>query len=195
MKEFLESTDLLQTIVGETFRNNEEAQRLSANLSEQQINWKPATDKWSIAQCLDHLAVTTAEFDALFTEAIERGRRKWPVGVAIPYRPSMIGGWLIRQIVPENERKARAPKVFKPSGASAISGALDTFLQQEESFLGFVRQATGLDYNRTRLRSPVTRFVRYSLADAFVIIVVHGRRHLLQAQRVLETPGFPHSQN
>ncbi len=194
MKEFLESPDLLQTIADETIKNNDDAKRLAANLSEQQLNWKPAPDKWSIAQCLDHLAVTGAEFDALLTEAIERGRRKWPVAGSIPYRPSMLGGWLIRQIVPESKRKVNAPRVFKPSDASSIGGSLTKFLQQEESFLSFVRQASGVDYNKTRLRSPVTRLLRYSLADAFVITVVHGRRHLAQARRVVETPGFPQSQ-
>jgi hypothetical protein len=33
--------------------------------------------------------------------------------------------------------------------------------------------------------------MRYSLADAFVITVVHGQRHLGQAQRVREAQGFP----
>jgi hypothetical protein len=37
------------------------------------------------------------------------------------------------------------------------------------------------DYNKTRLRSPVTPIMRYSLADAFVMTVVHGQRHLAQA--------------
>ena len=74
MREFLESPDLLQTIVTETRKNNDDAKRLAAKLSEQQLNWKPSPDKWSIAQCLDHLAVTSSEFDSLFTDAVARGR-------------------------------------------------------------------------------------------------------------------------
>lgn len=33
--------------------------------------------------------------------------------------------------------------------------------------------------------------MRYSLADAFVVTVVHGWRHLAQARRVREAAGFP----
>ncbi len=51
-----------------------------------------------------------------------------------------------------------------------------------------------IDYNKTRLRSPVTPIMRYSLADAFVMTVVHGQRHLAQARRVRETSGFPRNQ-
>jgi hypothetical protein len=32
--------------------------------------------------------------------------------------------------------------------------------------------------------------MRYSLADAYVVTVVHGQRHLAQARRVRDTPGF-----
>lgn len=195
MKEFLESPDLPGTIATETARNDAEAVKLAADLTESQLNWKPAADKWSIAQCLDHLAVSSAEFNSLFTEAITRGLRKWPVKDATTYRPSMVGGWLIKQIVPENPRKVSAPKVFKPSDSSLIQGALEKFLKQEELFLGFVQQAKGLDYNKTRLRSPVTALMRYSVADAFVITVVHGRRHLAQARRVSAESNFPKSQS
>ena len=49
----------------------------------------------------------------------------------------------------------------------------------------------GLDYNKTRVRSPVTALLRYSLADAFVVIVVHSQRHLLQVRRVSQLSEFP----
>ena len=87
-------------------------------------------------------------------------------------------------------RKVPAPKVFRPS-TSAITDPLSNFLNQQKDFSSFVRQAEGVDYNKVRLRSPVTPLMRYSLADAFVVTVVHGQRHLGQARRVRETPGFP----
>ena len=92
--------------------------------------------------------------------------------------------------MPEATRKVNAPKVFRPS-TSAIADPLGKFLNQQKDFSSFVRQAEGVDYNKVRLRSPVTPLMRYSLADAFVVTVVHGQRHLGQARRVRETPGFP----
>ncbi len=189
MKQFLESADLLQTIASETEKVNGEARQLVAGLTDEQLNWKPAPSRWSIAQCLDHLAVTSENQD--FTKAIARGREKRRASDAVAYRPTMLGGWLVKQLLPEAKRKMPAPKVFRPSEGSAINGALERFLRQQEKFLSFVNDARGIDYNKTRLRSPVTPLVRYSLADAFVMTVVHGQRHLAQARRVRETPGFP----
>jgi DinB family protein len=190
MKEFIESQDLLQTIAVETEKNSVEAKRLVSGLSEEQLNWTSSPDKWSIAQCLDHLTVTTSRFEQYFSAAIKRGHEKYPVSSAVVYRPSRIGGWLIKQLMPESTKKVPVPKSFRPS-QSAINGALENFLIHQDAFLNFVKEAGQLDYNKTRLRSPVTPLMRYSLADAFVVTVVHGRRHLAQAWRMRETPGFP----
>jgi hypothetical protein len=191
MKQFLESSDFLQTIVVEAEKNSDEARSLVAGLGSTQLSWSSSAKSWSMAQCLDHLATTSKAFEPYLRAAINRGRDKWPVNSPIPYRPSWVGGWLIKQVVPETTRKVPSPKVFRPSQSPAIENALEEFLRQQAEFLSFVSEAEGLDYNKTRLRSPVTPLMRYSLADAFVVTVVHGWRHLAQARRVREAPGFP----
>ena len=191
MNEFLESPNLLQTIVSEAEKNSDAVHELVAGLSKTQLSWQPAPEKWSIAQCLDHLAVTSSKFDSYFTDALDRGRKKWPVSTGPAYRPSWMGAWLIKQVNPETGRNLPAPKVFRPSESSSIDEPLEKFLKQQERFIEFVRETNGVDYNKAKLRSPVTPLMRYSLADAFVITVVHSQRHLAQARRVRETPGFP----
>jgi hypothetical protein len=190
MKQFLESPDFLQTVISESEKVNEATKRLVDGLSENQLGWTSTPGSWSIAQCLDHLTVSSAGFNPYFNNALERGRKKAPTAGLVPYRPSFMGGWLIKQLVPEATRKVPAPKIFRPSDAP-VPGAVEKFLKQQSEFLSYVRDTKGIDYNKTRLRSPVTPIVRYSLADAFVIIVVHNWRHLGQAQRMRDTPGFP----
>ena len=191
MKLFLESQDFLHTILDEAAKNNDSARQLVSELRDDQLNWKPAPEKWSIAQCLEHLAIATSKFAPYFTAALARARKKWPVTNSPAYRPTLIGGWLIKHVVPEARRNLSAPKVFRPSESSDIHGAFESFLKQQGRFVEFVRETVGIDYNKTRLRSPVTPLMRYSLADAFVVTVVHGQRHLAQARRVRETSGFP----
>jgi hypothetical protein len=191
MKQFLDSANLLQTVTSEAEKNSDTARSLTSGLTEAQLNWKPSAEKWSIAQCLEHLAVATKEFERYFQAALEGGRKKWPVNDPPPYKPSMVGGWLAKQVSPDAERKLSAPKIFRPADSSNIQGSLEMFVDQQARFLDFVRQCRGIDYNKTRLRSPVTPLMRYSLADAFVITVLHGQRHLAQARRVREMPEFP----
>jgi len=191
MKLFLYSPDFLKTVISETEKNSEAARALTSDLSETQLNWKPSAERWSIAQCLEHLAITSSKFDNYFSAALERARRKWPITNGLVYKPSMVGGWLARQVDPVTGRNLPSPKVFRPAESSSIHGSPEMILNQQAKFLNFVRQSAGIDYNKTRLRSPVTPLMRYSLADAFVITVLHGQRHLAQARRVREMPEFP----
>ena len=191
MNLFLESKNLLETIASETEKNNREAELLVAGLTQQQLNWKPDESQWSMAQCLEHLAVTTRAWELIFADAISRGRQKYKVGSSPRYTPTLVGGWLMRNAGPEVKRKFRAPSVFRPTESSNIQDALQSFLNSQERFLNFVSDSKGLDYNKTRVRSPVTPLMRYSLADAFVVVVVHNQRHLAQARRVRELPNFP----
>ena len=188
---FADSQNFIAMIVAEAGKNNATANELARGLTEEQLNWKPDATQWGIAQCLEHLAVTSRQFNSYFKDLIERARQRWPTKGVIPYRPSFVGGLLIKQVVPETTRAFPAPKVFRPSESSAIHDALGLFLQQQEEFVRFVRESEGVDYNRARLRSPVTPLMRYSLADAFVVTIVHGYRHLAQANRVKAMPNFP----
>src|SRR5262252_6882873 len=93
---FLEATDFLQAVVTEGRENNQTARALAAELTEAQLNWKPAVDQWSMAQCLEHLAVSTTAFAKYFAAALERGRRRPPVAESPRYKPSLMGGLLVR---------------------------------------------------------------------------------------------------
>lgn len=191
MNQFLESKNLLQAIADEVEKVNDDARLLVACLSEADLNWSPAPGSWSIAQCLDHLAVTSEKYQPFLAEAIARGRARYPSSAPPAYRPSLMGRWLIGKLSPGWSGRLPAPRVFRPSESPQIVGALEKLLRQQEDFLRFVNSAEGLDYNRVRLRSPVTPLLRYSLADTLVMTVVHSQRHLQQARRVREAAGFP----
>jgi hypothetical protein len=191
MKQFLDSGNLLETILLTAQKNNEDAGTVTAGLTEAQLNWKPSSDQWSIAQCLEHLAAATRGFDKYFSAALKQAKSKSPISNLPAYKPTRMGGWLARHVAPESPRKLRAPKMFRPADASAIKGSLQMFLDEQQKFSDFVRECQRIDYNKTRIRSPVTPLIRYSLADAFVITVLHAQRHLAQARRVREAPEFP----
>lgn len=193
MNQFIGSAELLNLVIAAAEQNNEVARSLAADLSEAQLNWRPAPEQWSIAQCLEHLAKATNEFDKYFQPALQQARRKPAISTAPAYQPTLLGGWLAKAVDPGTSRKLRAPKVFRPALGSNITQSLQLYLDAHTKFIDFVKQCAGIDYNKSRLRSPVTPLIRYSLADAFVITALHAERHLAQARRVREMPEFPRS--
>jgi hypothetical protein len=47
-----------------------------------------------------------------------------------------------------------------------------------------LRKADGLDLRRARMRSPVLRWLSYSLGTGLVGFLAHERRHVWQARQV-----------
>src|SRR2546429_10025282 len=99
MKLFTESPQFLKTIAAEAEKNNAAARELVDGLTEEQLNWKPEAKRWSIAQCLEHLAVTSRGFNGYFPQTIERARNRWPTTRAVPYRPTFLGGLFTRRVL------------------------------------------------------------------------------------------------
>lgn len=96
MKQFLESSDFLHTIVVEAGKNSDEAGSLVAGLSDPQLCWTSAPNSWSIAQCLDHLATTSKAFEPYLTAASKRGRCRVARKLCDPLQ-AQLGGRLANQ--------------------------------------------------------------------------------------------------
>ena len=73
----------LSTVLAEAAVVADEIARRFCRLSAGQLNWKPAPDEWSIAQCFDHLVVSERPFVPIF-EDIRAGRRRPRLRERIP---------------------------------------------------------------------------------------------------------------
>lgn len=167
-----------------------EARDLIEGLSEAQLNWRPAEGQWSVGECLDHLAVTGREMAAAIRSAIGRARSKGLLGRG-PFRHGRLGDMIVRSMEPSAKRKFKAPKIFRPRPGLTLEEVTRGFFAAQEEVLNLLREADGVDLARAKVTSPITRLLRYSLGQAFALVITHGRRHLRQAQRVKDDPSFP----
>jgi hypothetical protein len=161
-----------------------------SRLSEQQLNWKPDTNQWSIAQCFDHLVTANRAYFPIFETILKREKQNtfWE---SLPWLPAFWGKMLIKAVAPESARKLKAPTVFHPSSSRIDGAVIQRFIDQQNQVIGYLKATEGLDVEKVIISSPVTKFITYSLLDAYRIIINHERRHLNQASRVLERTGFP----
>ena len=179
----------------EAFRQGFE--RLSADadilvtpLSDAQFHWQPRPDSWSVAQCLEHLNVTARLYlprlDAGIADAIRRGLYR-----PGPFTYSWIGRLMVYIVEPTTRVRARAPKPFQPTHGRPRQEVMAAFRGYQVQYVDRLRQANGLDLARARVSSPVVEWLRIPLGSGFAMMTAHSRRHLGQARRVLEAPGFP----
>lgn len=160
-------------------------------LSQHQLNWKAEPKRWSIAQCLDHLIRTNSLYFTVFAQARQGStptfwERNSPLS-------GFFGRFMIRVLSPDNKRKTRTVSKSEPALGDIEEGIVERFAEHQSSLIQQLQSLTGaeLDLARTIVTSPLASLVTYSLGDAITILVVHEQRHVLQAKRVMNTPGFP----
>lgn len=161
-------------------------------LSVDQLNWKPSAERWSIAQCFDHLVTSNRGFFPII-ESVRRGKKQSTVWERLPVLPGLAGKLLIKSLDPASTRKLKAPKKFEPAQSNVSATILDDFVAQQNKVVEEMSATRDLDLEKIVITSPAASFITYSLMDAYRIIVVHEKRHLQQAKRVAEEPAFPQS--
>lgn len=162
-----------------------EARALVAGLTEEQGAWRASPGSWSVAECLDHLAVANRVYLRAMQPAADRaaaqGRRR-----RRPARPGLIGGLFVWSLEPPVKSRGKAPQSIRPRSSPALADAFDQFLASQEEVRTFLRRYGEIDLAGVRFPNPFVRGVRFSLATGLHVIPAHERRHLWQASRVRE---------
>jgi hypothetical protein len=163
---------------------------LVAALRDDQFNWRPSPDEWSVAECLDHLNAAASAYMPKLDEAIAAARRR-NAYAAGPFGHSWAGRLLLRTSGPSSRIRFRSPRAFQPRRAESRQAVVTTLRAHQVAYIDRLRRANGLDLSRARVTSPVSRWLRFPLGTLFAVIAAHERRHVCQARRILAMPGFP----
>ena len=168
----------------------EQAKSLTQGLSEAQFNWRPEPNSWSIEECLAHLTMVGQTEIRLIESAIQSGRARGVTGNG-PFRYGWVERTILRQTEPPVRRRFSAPRRFRPVHGQPVTAILPTFLHVQRQFAQLASQADGLDLARVKVPTPISRLMKFSLGITLAQAAAHERRHLEQARRVRESPGFP----
>lgn len=181
----------LQRLLAEIDAAEADARALTAPLTDTQGNWQPGGGTgWSVAQCLDHLAISNRVYTAHFLPVAERAATAG-TGRFDGLRPNAIGRWFVRSLEPPPRQKTKTFKNLVPPSSLPVADALAHYLASHEPYRRLVAAAATVDPNRVVAANPFLGWVRMRLSTALLVIPAHDRRHLWQARQVLAAPGFP----
>lgn len=162
-----------------------EVEKQFLQLTAQQLNMKPAADKWSIAQCLHHLMVTNETYYPQF-EKIIAGYHRNSFYQGIGFIASFMGRQMVNDLGPEKRKTFKNPGMFAPSQSDLPATIVADFINHQKQLEGYFYRLKKADLNKTVIYSPASKAIIYSLNDALKIITVHEQRHLLQAKEVMQ---------
>lgn len=176
-------TDLLAEYTRAFADTGEQFQHTFANLNDHQFNWRPAPDRWSIAQVIDHIIKTNESYYPVF-DSIVQGTLQTPFIGNIPFIPTLIGNMLLNALNPSNQKKTKTFPIWEPETKEILS-ALDLLASHHRHFLQRLNELGSFFDKGLIISSPANKNVVYSLDKAIEIIIVHERRHFLQAKEIL----------
>jgi hypothetical protein len=152
-------------------------------LSDAQWNFKPAPDRWSVAQVMEHLAAAEDMIRGLAQDQA----MKTP---AIPVRdPEEIkkADEAVLAMVPDRSHKAQAPEPLRPTNRfGSPAAAQKHFMESRAITEEYLKNTSGL---RAHLGdSPLGKVDGY---QCVLLIAAHSERHTKQMLEVKADPNFP----
>jgi DinB superfamily len=153
-------------------------------LSAAQWNFKPAPDRWSIAQVMEHIAASE--------DFIRDGLIKEKVMVSVPGPPDRdvkkIDNAVV-MMVPDRSHKAQAPDALVPNNRfGSPEGSLRHFTESRVVTEQYLETVPGLRDHV--MDGPVGKMDGY---EFILFIAAHSERHTKQIEEVKADPNFPKS--
>lgn len=181
----------ISAICSDLKKTADDAKLAFGPLAIEQLNWKPAEKSWSIAQCFDHLMTTHSLYFPLF-ERLADGQTTTSFWESYSPLSGFFGRFLIKGLSPENEKKMKTTAKAYPSSSKIDGDIIERFSEHQDQMIEHLQKIPAdIDAAKTIITSPLLSVITYSLDDCYTILNVHCQRHFGQAQRVMETEGFP----
>jgi hypothetical protein len=152
-------------------------------LSDAQWNFKPAPDRWSVAQVMEHLAAAEDMIRGLAQEQV----MKTPVVPVRDAEETKKADDAVLAMVPDRSHKAQAPEPLQPTNRfGSPVAAQKHFVESRAVTEEYLKNANGL---RAHLGdSPMGKLDGYEFV---LLIAAHSERHTKQMLEVKADPNFP----
>jgi len=172
--------DFFKNYMDESYANLEKAVK---GLTPEQLAFKPSEDKWSIAQCLEHIVLTEP---LLFD--YEKSAMNEPAAPGKRSEIKLTDDQVMTMML-DRSHKAQAPQEAIPTGKyTDYRTALNDLQAQRKLILKDVENYTIDDLRNHVTDGPMGPVDAYQF---LLFIPGHTMRHTLQIQEVKADPNFP----
>ncbi len=151
-------------------------------LSPAQWNFKPAPDRWSVAEVMEHIAASEDFIRGNITEKVMKAPAR-PAGENVKAVDDMV---LAK--IPDRSLKAQAPEPLKPTNRfGSPDAALKHFLESRATTESFLTAHD--DLRDHAADGPLGK--KLDAYEWVTFIAAHSERHTKQINEVKADPNFP----
>lgn len=152
-------------------------------LSSAQLRFKPATDKWSVGECMEHIVATEKMLFDYAKQSMEKP--------ATPERRSEVKAKDEDIIKGINDRSFKAKATDDITGKNQLSNAaeaLDVLQNDRKMILAYL---DGVQESELRNHISDSPFGPVDAFQSFLFIAGHTSRHTLQIEEIKADENFP----
>jgi hypothetical protein len=152
-------------------------------LTEAQLTYKPAADRWSVEECVKHIAASEKELWAMAEASLKKAPNpEKRAGIKLT-------DTALVKAVEDRSHKAKTFSALEPANSpyKTLAEALQAFKENREKLIDFVKN-TNADLRNHVLELPLGTFDSYQF---ILLISAHSNRHTHQIDEVKADPGFP----
>jgi len=154
----------------------------TAGLSDAQWNFKPAPDRWSVAEVTEHIAAAEGYLRGMITEKVMTAPPR-PEGEDVKAIDEMV-----LTAIPDRTQHRQAPEPLKPTNRfGSPQGSLKQFTESRAQTEDFLR--THDDLRAHAIDSPLGK--KLDAYEWVLFIAAHSERHTKQILEVKADPNFP----
>ena len=152
-------------------------------LSENQLNFKSAPEKWSVKECVYHITLAEEGLWKLLEENMAK-----PANPEARSEVKTTDAEVMTGVV-NRTQKFQAPENFQPKSApwNSMDQAVNHFKEIRGQHLKYVRTTTE-DLRNHVIELPFGKMDAYQY---LLFLVGHSRRHTAQILEIKSSPGFP----
>jgi hypothetical protein len=172
----------LNVVIADLLSAEQRLCQLHSTLPRDAWTRRPAVGRWSPAECVAHLNLTTQALLPLLRTGLEAaadGRRR----AASRYRRDLVGWMIWKVVAPVGGLRTRTVAALTPPVDCPPESVMAEFERLQPDMIRCVSRADGLAIDQIKVVSPFDARLKYNLYAALTMVPRHQHRHLLQAER------------
>lgn len=173
----------LQAIADEFATAQTRLHGLSERVPHEQWVRRRDPDRWSIAECVAHLNLTSEAYLPLLDPAVTQAQAMASPS-RVRYRRDILGWLLWRAMGPPVRFAIATPAAFLPAADLPPATLIQEFDRLQAAQIALLQAADGKPISEIDVASPFAPGKTYNLYSCFSILPRHQHRHLWQAEQI-----------
>jgi hypothetical protein len=170
-------------------RTKDNAEDFILSVDERLFLKAPAKKQWSIAECYSHLINYGDLYFDNITSAISKNADT-AASLNNPFPPRWLAQKIISFFEPPYKMKLKTISAMKPVNTSEYNKMelLDEYLNLQDRLIGQLEDAhqNNVHLGQSKVTHPIFSIITMTMAECFLLLEAHQRRHQWQAEQTLQ---------